>query len=76
MLQEITSAICPGKIRGLKFERVSLAKVLRVTMRNDFKWNDHIDIITTKAAKCLHLLRQLKRAGIGSSSLLITEPAR
>ena len=56
---------------GLNFERVSSAKLLGVTIRNDLKWNDHIEIITTKAAKRLYLLRQLKRVGINSNDLIL-----
>lgn len=37
---------------------MSTAKLLGITIRSDFKWKDHIDIITVKAAK-------LKKAGIG-----------
>ena len=33
-------------------------------------WDDHIDIITAKAAKRLYLLRQLKKTGTGSSHLV------
>ena len=32
----------PVEENGLQFERVSSAKVLVVTIRNDFKWNDHV----------------------------------
>ena len=55
---------CPIKIDGVEFERVSFAKVLGVTISNDLKWNDHVDTITSKAARRLYLLSQLKRAGI------------
>ena len=53
------------------FERVSTAKVLSVTTSNGLKWNDHVGMITTKAAKRLYLLRQLKRAGIGSDGAIL-----
>ena len=42
---------------SLEFEQVSNAKILGVTIRQDLKWNDHIDNITAKAAKRLYLLR-------------------
>ena len=42
---------------GLEFEQVSTAKILGVTFRQDLKWNDHIDNITAKAAKCLFVKR-------------------
>ena len=60
----------PIKIDGVQFERVSSAKVLGVTISNDFKWNDHVDTITSKAARRLYLLSQLKRAGISPDDLL------
>ena len=62
----------PGvSIEGVEFETVSSAKVLGVTISSDLKWSAHIDSITTKAAKRLYLLRQLKRAGISSSDLVL-----
>ena len=54
----------------MQFERVSSAKVLGVTIGNDLKWNDHVDTITSKAARRLYLLSQLKRAGISPDDLL------
>ena len=60
----------PIKIYGVQFERVSSAKVLGVTISNDLKWNDHVDTITSKAARRLYLLSQLKRAGISPDDLL------
>ena len=57
------------ELNGLQLERISVAKNLVVTIRDDFKWNDHIDIVTLKAAKRLYLLRQLKRAGTCSRDL-------
>ena len=56
---------------GLEFEQVSTAKILGVTFRKDFKWNDHIDNITVKAAKPLYLLRELKRAGVSCNDLVL-----
>ena len=50
------------ELNDFQLERVSVAKILGVTIRDDFKWNDHIGIITVKATKRLYLLRQLKRA--------------
>ena len=61
----------PVEVDGLTFERVSSAKVLGITLRNDLKWNDHIEIITLKAAKRLYLLRQLKRAAVSSTDLVL-----
>ena len=59
----------PVILDGLEFEQVSTAKILGVTFRQDFKWNDHIDNITAKAAKRLYLLRELKRAGVTRMTL-------
>ena len=59
----------PIKIYGVQFERVSSAKVLGVKISNDLKWNDHVDTITSKAARRLYLLSQLKRAGISPDDL-------
>ena len=58
------------KIDGVRFEKVSSAKVLGVTISNDLKWNDHVDTITSKAAHRLYLLDQLKRSGLSSDDLL------
>ena len=56
-------------IEGVEFEIVSSAKVLGVVISSDLKWSAHIDSITTKAAKRLYLLRQLKRAGIAQRKM-------
>ena len=61
----------PVELDGLAFESVNSAKVLGVTIRYDFKWNDHIFNVTSKAAKRLYLLSQLKRAGICESDLVL-----
>jgi hypothetical protein len=45
-------------INDQPLEKVEVA----VTIRNDLKWNDHVEFITAKAAKRLYLLSQLKRA--------------
>ena len=60
------------ELNDFQLERVSVAKILGVKIRDDFnfKWNDHIGIITVKAAKRLYLLRQLKRAWICPKDLI------
>ena len=63
-------ALDPVEVNGQSLERVSTAKILGVTFRNDLKWNDHVDLITSKAAKRLYLLRQLKRADINAKDLI------
>ena len=61
----------PVELDGFVFERVNSAKVLGVTISDDLKWNDHILNVTSKAAKRLYLLRQLKRAGICASDVVL-----
>lgn len=61
----------PVELDGFAFETVNSVKVLGVTIRDDFKWNDHIFNVTSKAAKRLYLLSQLKRAGICASDLVL-----
>ena len=56
---------------GLEFEQVSTAKILGATLRQDFKWNDHIDNISANAAKRLYLLWELKRAGVSCNYLVL-----
>ena len=56
---------------GLEFEQVSTAKILGVTIRQELKWNAHIDYITAKAAKRLYLLRELKRARVSYNDLVL-----
>ena len=63
-------------IEGVEFELVSSAKVLGVVISSDLKWSAHIDSITTKAAKRLYLLGQLKRAGIAHSVLVRQDKTR
>ena len=48
---------------GNAFEIVKSAKILGVNVRNDLKWNDHVDNITAKASRRINLLKQLKHAG-------------
>ena len=45
------------KANGNAFEIVKSAKILGVTVRNDLKWNDHIDNITAKASPQIYLLK-------------------
>lgn len=60
----------PVSVSGQSLERVVTAKLLGVTIRNDLKWNNHVDLITIKAAKRLYLLRQLKRADVATTNLV------
>ena len=58
------------EVNGQSLGRVSAAKILGITFRNDLKWNNHVDLITSKTAKCLYLLRQLKRADVNAKDLI------
>ena len=70
MFQEKPSIIPLVELNHFQLEIVSVAKILGVTIRDDLKWNDHIGIITVKAAKRLYLLRQIKIAGICPKDLI------
>ena len=48
----------------------SLSKSV-VTFRHDFKWSNHIDNITAKAAKRLYLLRELRRVGVSCNDIVL-----
>jgi len=51
-------------------ERVSLAKVLGITISSDLTWNAHVYEIISKARKRMHMIYQLKRASINQSDLI------
>ena len=57
-------------VNGHAFEVVKSVKILGVILRQDLKWNDHVDGITCKASKRLYLLRLLKRAVVDLDSLV------
>ena len=60
----IYEPVCMG---NQLLKRVTSIKSRGVTLRNDLKWNDHVNhvnITTSKASKRLHLLKQLKRANL------------
>ena len=63
----IYEPVCMG---NQLLERVTSIKSLGVTLRNDLKWNDHVNIITSKASKRLYLLKQLKRADVAKVDLV------
>ena len=58
------------KANGNAFEIVKSAKIVDVTVRNDLKWNDHVDDITAKASRRIYLPKQVKHAGIDRKSLI------
>ena len=57
-------------LEGVEFEVVSTAKVLGVIISSNLKWSAHINSLTTKAAKRLYLLGQLKCVGIANTDLV------
>ena len=57
-------------LSGTPVERVTAFKLLRVHVASNLKWSLHVDVITSKAAKRLHFLKQLKRSGPGRDDLL------
>ena len=58
-------------INGINVERVEKAMILGLLITQDMKWNAHVDKITTKAAKRLYLMKQLKRSGLSDNDLNI-----
>jgi len=51
-------------------QRVSEYKFLGVTVNSTMKWDDHVAVITSKAAKRLWFLKKLKRAGVVREDLV------
>ena len=68
-MEYLNIVIPPICIGNHQLECVSSFKLLGVKIRDDLKWNDHIDY-NCKAAKHLFTLRVLKRAGVGNSNVL------
>ena len=52
------------------FEIVKSVKILGVTVRNDLKWNDHVNNVTAKVSRWISLLKQLNCDGIDDKSLI------
>ena len=55
---------------SLVIERVSCAKLLGCHIMSNLSWEDHIANLVSKVSRRLHLLRELKRAGLSSKDLL------
>ena len=51
-------------------ETVTTCKLLGVTIREDLKWNSHVDYFIAKVAKRLYALRLLKRACVNPHDIL------
>ena len=67
--QQSEPDFAPILIQGQITARVEEATILGVLISQDLKWNGHVDKITTKAAKRLYLLKQLKKSGLDSNDL-------
>ena len=57
-------------IDGNEIDNVQYAKLLEVAISSDLTWNKHVEHIVAKAGKRVHMLYQLKRAGIGQHALV------
>ena len=53
-------------INGDVIERVSCAKLLGCHVMSNLSWEDHIANLVSKASRRLHLLRELKGAGLST----------
>ena len=52
-------------------ESVNSWKFLGITVDNHLNFNEHIDVVTSKARKRFYCLLQLKRMGVGTSKLCL-----
>jgi len=59
----------PLAISAKPVEQVSEYKILGVTVNASLKWDSHINAVTSKAAKRLWFLKELKRAGVDKEDL-------
>ena len=67
---KVQSQCLPLTICSKEPALVNQAKVLGVIIRNDLKWNSHVDSIVRKASKTMYFLRQLKRANVSCNDLV------
>ena len=51
-------------------ERVKHFKLLGINIFHDFRWQTHVDVITSKLATRLYFLRILKKSGLNQQHLL------
>ena len=61
----------PITIYGNQIERVSSHELLGVVIQDDLKWSNHIDMITKKGSKRLHILRVLRCSLIPANALKV-----
>ena len=64
-----TPQLMPLLIDGHQIETVRSHKVLRLTIQNNLKWDEHVYEIVSKASKRLHILPVLRRSGIPPADL-------
>ena len=57
-------------IDGTSLETINSHKLLGLHIQKYLKWNEHVDIITKKAAKRLYIIRTLKRSGVPDDDLI------
>jgi len=62
--------LTPLLVAAKPVQRVTEYKLLGVTVNATLKWDDHVNAITSKAAKRLWFLKKLKRAGVDKQDLL------
>ena len=65
----------PITIYGNQIERVSSHKLLGVVIQDDLKWSSHIDMITKKGSKRLHIIRVLRCSLMPANDLLKVYPS-
>jgi hypothetical protein len=53
----------------VEIETISSHKLLGLQIQDDLKWNEHVDIITKKAARRWYIVRTLKRNGVPENYL-------
>ena len=61
----------PIYVSGLPVQSVSSFKLRGVTLSNDLTWNSHVEKVIKKANSRLYALRQLKKAGLSITDLVI-----
>ena len=59
----------PLLLKGLLVQQVTQYKLLGVTINAALKWDDHVNAITSKAAKRLWFFEKVKRAGVVKEDL-------
>jgi hypothetical protein len=65
-----TPVLEPLTIDGIPIDVVDCHKVFGTVLNSLLKWTDHVNMITKKAAKCLYIIRTLKRSGMTADDLL------